>query len=72
VLRSRTPTAAWWLAARYRHDAPVYVSGLLAGRTRVEVTASEAAAALAWAETVDGWSTADPKPIYLYRPAASD
>jgi hypothetical protein len=35
---------------------------LMAGRTRVELTAVTAAQALAWAESVDGWGAADPKP----------
>jgi hypothetical protein len=32
------------------------------------VSAAEADEAMAWAETVDGWSTADPKPIFIHRP----
>jgi hypothetical protein len=72
ALRRRTTAAAWWSAARQRRDeAPAALLALLAGRTRVEVTGDEAAAALAWAQTVDGWSAAEPKPIFVHDPAAS-
>ncbi len=40
----------------------------MAGRTRVELTAETAAQALAWAESVDGWGAADPKPLLIHRP----
>jgi hypothetical protein len=44
------------------------LSALLAGRTRVEVSTAEADEVMAWAATVDGWSTANPKPIFIHRP----
>jgi hypothetical protein len=60
------PADAWWLAVRLRRDVPVPLKTLLGGRSRVEVTDEEAAAALAWAETVDGWSAAEPKPLFVH------
>ena len=42
---------------------PPPVAGLLHGRTRVELNATEAQAVLAWAATVDGWAGSDPKPL---------
>jgi hypothetical protein len=38
----------------------------LTGRRRVEVTAQEATQALIWAENVDGWAAADPKPLFVH------
>jgi hypothetical protein len=56
-------TGAWWAAARASRDVPPPVAGLLHGRTRVELNATEAEAVLAWAATVDGWAGSDPKPL---------
>jgi hypothetical protein len=36
------------------------------GRTRIELTAQEADAALEWAATVDGWAEARPKPLLVH------
>jgi len=57
----------WWAAARRRADVPSAVAALLQGRTRVELTADEADAAMAWAETVDGWPDGDPRPLLVHR-----
>jgi hypothetical protein len=57
---------AWWDAVRQRRDVPEAISALLAGRTRVELSFSEAAHALAWASHVDGWSDAEQRPLHLY------
>jgi hypothetical protein len=59
----------WWDAARQRRDAPLPIAALLRGRQRVEVTPDDAARALAWAGSLAGWATADPKPVVLYQPA---
>jgi hypothetical protein len=60
-------SAAWWFAARSRHDSPAAISALLRGRTRVEVSEPEAGQALDWAALVAGWTDADPKPLVLHR-----
>jgi hypothetical protein len=62
----RAEVGAWWSAVRRRPDAPRAITALLAGRSRVEVSREEAAHALAWAEGVDGWTAADPKPLVVY------
>jgi|tagenome__1003787_1003787.scaffolds.fasta_scaffold18668274_1 hypothetical protein len=62
--------AAWWSAARVSHDVPEAVAALMHGRTRIELTAGEADEALAWAETVDGWAHAEPKPLLVHRTSA--
>jgi hypothetical protein len=56
----------WWSAARRRPDTPRAIAVLLAGRSRIEVSRDEAAHALAWAEGVEGWVGADPKPLVVY------
>jgi hypothetical protein len=60
-------TEAWWSAADTSDSAPPPVLALLAGRSRVELSAPEAEAALAWAATVDSWAGLDPKPLVLHR-----
>jgi hypothetical protein len=62
----RAKVDGWWAAARRRSDAPRAIRALLAGRSRIEVSRNEAAHALAWAEGVDGWEGADPKPLLVY------
>ena len=59
-------TDGWWAAARRRADAPSAVVALMRGRSRVELSADEADAALMWAAGLDGWADADPKPLLLY------
>jgi hypothetical protein len=67
----RASAVAWWAAARQRRDTPPAVSALLAGRGRVELSALEAADAITWAETVEGWAAAEPKPLFVHRPDAT-
>jgi hypothetical protein len=62
---------AWWAAARARSDTPAAIWALMAGRTRVELTGEAAAQVLAWAEGVDGWAAADPKPLFIHRPGGA-
>ena len=57
---------AFWSEVRRRRDVPPAISALAHGRTRVEVTRDEAGAAITWAEHVDGWAGADPKPLHVY------
>jgi hypothetical protein len=64
----RASAPAWWEAAGQRRDAPAPVTALLRGRSRVEVTADEAASALAWAGALAGWPAAEPKPLYVHEP----
>jgi hypothetical protein len=59
---------AWWDAVSRRLDAPPAIDALLTGRRRVEVTAQEATQAIVWAENIDGWAAADPKPVFVHQP----
>jgi hypothetical protein len=60
----------WWAAARVAADgAPHAIQAILAGRTRVEVSAEEATAALAFAQTLEGWDPERLAPVWVY-PAA--
>ena len=59
---------AFWDAVSRRPDAPPAIDALLTGRQRVEVTAWEATQAIVWAENVDGWAAADPKPVFVHQP----
>jgi hypothetical protein len=68
---TKASAPAWWSAARNRSDVPAAISALLGGRTRVELTAEEAARALDWAASVGGWDAADPKPVFVYLPAVA-
>ena len=56
----------WWSAARRSSHVPPPLAALLQGRTRIEVSAEEADAALAWAERLDGWAEAHPKPLVVH------
>lgn len=60
---------AFWAELRALDDVPDAIAALRAGRIRVEVSRREAAEALAWAAGVEGWATADPKPLFVYDPA---
>jgi hypothetical protein len=62
---------AWWDAVSRRPDAPPAIDALLSGRRRVEVTAQEATQAIVWAENIDGWAAADPKPVFVHRPGGA-
>jgi hypothetical protein len=72
VLRARPRHWAepFWEAAQQHPDAPSAIRAVLAGRNRVELTRAEATEALDWASTIDGWADAEPKPLFLYDPAA--
>ena len=45
---------------------PEAISVLLSGRARVEVSREEAERALEWAAHVEGWASAEAKPLFLY------
>ena len=62
---------AWWDAVSRRLDAPPAIDALLTGRRRVEVTEQEATQAIIWAENVDGWAAAEPKPIFVHQPGCA-
>ena len=72
VLRARPRdwTGPFWEAAEHREDAPDAIRAFLAGRNRVELSRGAATDALDWAAAVDGWADAEPKPLFLYDPAA--
>jgi hypothetical protein len=65
-IRPEASTLPWWDAVRRRPDAPSAIDALLTGRQRVEVTAQEATQAIIWAENVDGWAAAEPKPLFVH------
>jgi hypothetical protein len=56
----------WWAAVRLRPDAPAAIVALSRGRSRIELTAADADAALAWAGAIDGWGSAAPKPLFIH------
>ena len=60
----------WWESARGAGSAaPPPIRALLAGRSRVELTAHEAESVLAWARTLDGWDVDGHAPLRVH-PAA--
>jgi hypothetical protein len=64
-LRADAPD--WWAAAHRAHrTAPPPVRAILGGRTRVEVSAQEARAAIAWAAALDGWDPDGFNPLWVY------
>jgi hypothetical protein len=68
---SRADTPAWWSAARQDvAGAPPAIRAILAGRSRVEVSAAEAAEAIAWASGLTGWDSGSLPPLWVY-PAAT-
>lgn len=63
----RATTSSWWSSARVAAaTAPPVVRAILAGRARVEVSADEARAALAWARALDGWDDDALPPFVVY------
>ncbi len=64
----RAPAETFWSALRERDDAPPAIVALLAGRSRVEVSRSEAVAALDWVAGVKEWASVEPKPLFVYEP----
>ena len=65
-VRADSDAHAWWLAVRRRPDVPEAIWVLLAGRARVEVSREEAERALKWAARVEGWPSAEAKPLVVY------
>jgi hypothetical protein len=64
---ARTHETTWWEAAHRAGDtAPLTIRSILAGRSRVEVTAAEAREALEWARTLEGWDAAPDPPLWVY------
>jgi hypothetical protein len=45
--------------------APPAIRAILAGRSRVELTAAEAARAIAWASGLPGWDGASLTPLWV-------
>ena len=63
----RAIASSWWSSARVAAGtAPPVVHAILAGRSRVEVSADEARAALAWARALDGWDDDALPPLVVY------
>jgi hypothetical protein len=69
VLRVRpgAPASEWWAEVQRRRDAPPPIAALARGRSRIELTTDDANAALAWAGKVEGWGSAEPKPLFIHR-----
>ena len=70
ALRVRPEAVApeWWAAAKAAGaDAPRPVRAVLAGRSRVELTAEEAVLAIHWASRLSGWDdNGGLKPLFVY------
>jgi hypothetical protein len=65
----RSLSADWWAAAHLRSaEAPPAVKALLAGRTRVELSAEEAVRAIHWAAQLSGWDANGIRPLVVYPP----
>jgi hypothetical protein len=63
-------SAEWWRSARSATaGVPPAIRAILAGRTRVEVSAAEASAVLVWARSLQGWDPDALAPVWVY-PAA--
>src|SRR5215207_2970768 len=63
---------AWWAAARQAMAAaPPAIRAILAGRWRVELTAAEAADAIAWASGLPGWDGGSLAPLWVYPTATA-
>jgi hypothetical protein len=63
----RAEARAWWAAARRAQaTAPPAIRALLLGRTRVELSPSEAHDALVWAEHLEGWTRNGLPPLWIY------
>ncbi len=61
--------AEWWAEAdAQRAHAPSAIRAILAGRTRVELSAEEAVSAIDWASRVPGWDSGAPTPLFVYTP----
>jgi len=61
----------WWAQAHERsRSAPAPIRALLAGRTRIELTAEEAVRAIEWASRLPGWSLDGQPPLIVHSPSA--
>ena len=61
--------AEWQAQAHARKaNAPTAIRAICAGRTRVELTAQEAARAIDWASRLPGWGSEGPAPLFVYVP----
>ena len=70
-IRSHAQASPWWEAAQRAADtAPPAMRSILAGRSRVELSAAEAQDAIAWASNLEGWDYGL-APVYVY-PVPSD
>jgi hypothetical protein len=67
-VRPKAIAPEWWAAAHAAgRDAPPPVRAVLAGRSRVEITAEEAVLAIQWASRLSGWDDdGGPKPLFVY------
>jgi hypothetical protein len=67
-VRPEAVTPEWWAAALAAGpEAPRPVRAVLAGRTRVELTADEAVLAIHWASRLTGWDeNGGLKPLFVY------
>ncbi len=66
---SRDASVEWCEhALKRRGSAPAAILALLGGRTRVELTAEEAADAIEWATRVQGWNDDGPPPLIVHAP----
>ena len=69
----RAESLEWWLSARRGvHHAPRAMRAILAGRSRVEVSADEAVAVLRWARGLEGWDPDALAPVWIYPVAPDD
>jgi hypothetical protein len=66
-VRAHAQASPWWESAlRAAHTAPPAMRSILAGRSRVELSPSEASEAIAWACGLEGWDYGL-APVYVYR-----
>ena len=66
-LGGEAEATAWWASAILEvASAPPAVRALLSGRSRIEVSAEEAHAVLAWARALDGWDDGAGAPLAAY------
>jgi hypothetical protein len=65
----RADAPRWWASARGAAAAPPAIAAILAGRSRVEMSAEEAVDALAWARELAGWDDDGFAPLSVF-PAA--
>ena len=67
-VRPQASAGEWWAAVVRRHDAPPAIAALARGRSRIELSAADATAAIAWAGAIEGWRSAEPKPLFIHPP----